>query len=400
MLSETSRLATDQSPGILQHIDELSNRVRGITTVLAASLALSAVGTAVESLIDAAEANAQAPAAHASKRHPKLIQEYVTVNGGGTHTFLEKCKDSGHQVKRQVAYKHPDQPLGKCDVGSSVIVTDKTTGALKRVAHTNSKNNHFVFNEEPAQTPAGGSANGGASAGGSEGGSTGGGGGGGETGDPYASGNVGVDVSWPQCGTADMTPSGYDFGVVGINAGLTYSVNPCLQTEADNFAGKQLKLYVNTAWNSESSHINPDSPIECAEGDENCLAYNYGYNAGVAAANAAIDVGISMNTEVFEDVEPDATWSTDTEQNQQSLLGEHDALIDNGATNVGIYSYTTAWNDITGGWQNGWDSWGFTSWTTASDAMSFCTGHRFTGGPSKMMQFTPDGSNLDHDVAC
>jgi hypothetical protein len=360
-----------------------------------------------EGSIDAAAARAMSPAAHASKRrHPKLIQEYVSINGSGNPVFIERCKAASRPVVRHVTYRHPDQALGKCDPGSPVTVVDTSSGERQKVARATRSNNHFVFGEKPGLPQTGGSPDAGSGtgtssgSGGETGGDGGGGGGGGTTGDPYASGNVGVDISWPQCGTANMTPSGYDFGVVGINAGLAYSVNPCLQAEADNFPGEQLALYVNTAWNSQSSHINPDSPRECTAGDENCLAYNYGYNAGVAAVNAAIDAGISMNTEAWEDVEPDATWSTDTGQNQQSLLGERDALIDGGATNVGIYSYTSAWNDITGGWQNGWDSWGFTSWTTASDAMTFCIGHEFTGGPSKMMQFTPEGSNLDHDVAC
>lgn len=396
-MSEIDPSASVQSPGILHRIDSLTNHLRGRAAIVVASLALGVGGAATEMVSDVAEAGAQTPQAHTSKlRHPKLVQEYVSVEGSGSHVFLEKCKSGSQQAKRRVTYRHPDQPLGKCNLGSPVTVTDTASGVQKRIARATRKNNHFLFTEQSSQTPISEPTSEGSTG---SGGST-GGGGTPEPSDPYESGNVGVDVSWPQCGTANATPTGADFGIVGINAGLTYSANPCLKTEADNFPGNRLNLYVNTAWNSESVHIDPNSPRTCTTGDENCLAYNYGYNAGVTAVNAALDAGVSVNTRIWEDVEPDATWSADTGQNIQSLLGEHDALIDGGATSVGIYSYTSAWNEITGGWQNGWESWGFTSWTTAAEAMNFCMGHEFTGGPSKLMQFTPEGSDLDHNVSC
>lgn len=407
--------------GALSRIDSLITHARGAVAVFAASLAFSG-GSAIEGAFNTDAAAAQTPSPRLSTKDgkPGQVQEYVRViasDAGGdplakfqknTFVFLESCKDGLQKVTHRVVYNQVNQPLGKCDIGSPVTVTRKQplqgewvpgSGATETLAKATRKNNHhFTFVEQvkgapstpspgptpvpvtPAQPAPGGA-------------------GGGETGDPYASGNVGVDISWPQCGTPDETPSGADFGIVDANDGLGYSTSPCLENEAANFPGDQLNLYVNTGWNSSSVHIDPDSPRTCATGDENCLAYNYGYNAGIYAANAAAGVGININTRWWEDVESDATWSNDTVQNQNSLQGEHDALIAAGATEVGVYSTTVQWGDITGGWLNGWPSWGSTTWETAADARTYCTGHEFTGGPSELMQFLPPGE-IDHDVAC
>lgn len=386
--------------GVLERIDGMFRGYRGKTAAVLASLAL---GGGV--------AEAQASGAHAGK--PKQAQEFVTVkasDAGGdplgtqkrTFLFVEKCKEDSRPVTRRVIYSRPNQPLGKCDANGSVTVIEKQPlqgewvhrSGIKQTHRA--KNNHFGFIEQrsgvfepqpapaptpspeptPAPTPTPAP----------------------ET-DPYASGNVGVDVSWPQCGTANETPSGFDFGIVGVTNGLSYSTNPCLGSEAANFPGDELNLYVNTGWYSASSHINPDSPRACATGDENCLAYNYGYNAGLYAVGAATGAGIDVATRWWLDVESDASWATDTTQNRNSLQGQYDALAASGATEVGAYSTTVQWNDITGNWHNSWQSWGATTWQTAQEAATYCTGHEFTGGPSRLMQYLPT-TELDYNVAC
>ncbi|MFL5626037.1 MAG: hypothetical protein ACJ788_10645, partial [Ktedonobacteraceae bacterium] len=89
----------------------------------------------------------------------------------------------------------------------------------------------------------------------------------------YSKGTTGVDIGWPNCTTS--VPS-VTFGIVGVTDGLGYSTSPCLAKEASYF--KNLSLYVNTGWYNQSTHINATSPKVCATGDNNCLAYNYGYN--------------------------------------------------------------------------------------------------------------------------
>lgn len=210
----------------------------------------------------------------------------------------------------------------------------------------------------------------------------------------YTSGSTGVDISWPNCNAS--VPS-VTFGIVGVTDGQGYSTSPCIAKEAAHFTN--LSLYVNTGWYNKSSHINYTYPKMCVQGDWNCLAYNYGYNAGLYALNAAQSAGVSSAT-WWLDVETSNTWNSDVVQNQNSLQGEYDALAANGITTTGVYSTTTQWNTITGGWQNNWPSWGATTWTTPKQALTYCTGHQFTGGPSYLMQYHPKGAKLDYDVAC
>ncbi len=213
----------------------------------------------------------------------------------------------------------------------------------------------------------------------------------------YNSGTLGVDVSWPNC-SAKIT-RGSKFGIVGVTNGIGYSTNPCLNKEASNFSN--LSLYVNTGWYSSSLYINANSPKKCIEGDNNCLAYNYGYNAGLYAYDAAANAGVHSNT-WWLDVETENSWSTDTSQNRNSIQGEYNALttriIDNGAIpTVGVYSTTYQWNTITGSWKNYWPSWGATIVSTSKQAAKYCTGHEFTGGKTWLIQYS---GAIDQDYAC
>ena len=208
----------------------------------------------------------------------------------------------------------------------------------------------------------------------------------------YVSGTVGSDISWPNCNSRLTT--GSKFGIVGVTDGLGYSTNPCLAKEVTNYTN--LSLYVNTGWDSSSTHISATSPRVCTIGDSNCLAYNYGYNAGLYAYNAASSHGIHSST-WWLDIETANTWSNNAVQNQNSLQGEHDALVANGATTVGAYSTTAQWDSVTGTWLNNWPSWGVTTWKTASQAKTYCTGHQFTGGTTWLIQFS---GKTDQDYAC
>lgn len=212
----------------------------------------------------------------------------------------------------------------------------------------------------------------------------------------YPSGSTGVDVSWPNC--SSTIPKLSAFGIVGVNNGMGFSQNPCLKSEASHFLN--LSLYANTGYPDQSYGLNYQNwPQACAADDTACLAYNYGYNAGQYALTASNNAGLSGVKTWWLDVETMNTWSPDPLQNQSSLKGEADALLAGGADTVGIYSTTAQWKAITNSWQNGWPSWGATTWTTARQAATFCTGHEFTGGPSYLMQFTPRHS-LDQDYAC
>jgi hypothetical protein len=210
----------------------------------------------------------------------------------------------------------------------------------------------------------------------------------------YIAGSDGVDVSYPNCSVKIPSVS---FGIAGVNNGLVYGHNPCLSAEARNFAN--LSLYLNTGLNASSSSPYYVQAQAGCNGDASCAAYNYGYNAAADAVNYAKSQGVS-STKWWLDVETMNTWNSDVLQNQKSLQGQYDALIANGAGLAGVYSTTAQWQSITGGWQNGWANWGATTWTTAKQAQSYCTGHQFTGGPSLLMQYKSKQSKIDQDVAC
>lgn len=208
----------------------------------------------------------------------------------------------------------------------------------------------------------------------------------------YVSGTTGLDVSYPNC---KAKISQVSFGVVGVGGGLAYTTNNCLASEAAHFSNN-LSLYMNTGWNDQSPYINATSPSVCATADNNCLAYNYGYNAALEAVNYAANQGVQSST-WWLDVETSNTWNTDTSQNRNSLQGSYDALKKSGAATIGAYSTTYQWQTITGGWQNNWPNWGATTWRTARQAATYCSGHQFTGGPTYLIQFS---GKLDQDYAC
>ena len=209
----------------------------------------------------------------------------------------------------------------------------------------------------------------------------------------YTAGSTGYDVSWPNCNAAAPTKAA--FGIVGVTGGLGFSPNSCLAKQAAWF--KNLSLYVNTGYPGQSYGLKyQNAPNACASTDLNCLAYNYGYNAGQYALNYAASQGVTSTT-WWLDVETMNSWTGDYAQNKSSLQGETDALKNSGVTTVGVYSTTAQWQSITGSWQNGLPNWGATTWATAKQAAKYCTGHDFTGGGTWLLQFT---GKLDQDYAC
>lgn len=213
----------------------------------------------------------------------------------------------------------------------------------------------------------------------------------------YIARTTGVDVSWPNC-TASIPKTA--FGIVGVSNGVGFSASPCLASEASHFTSN-LSLYVNTGYpgsDSANAILYAATPKPCVAADLNCIAYNYGYNAGSYAYAAANSVGVHANT-WWLDVETMNSWTSDPLQNQSSLQGETDALTNSGIATVGVYSTTAQWGTITAGWKNGLPSWGATTWTTAKQAATYCTGHQFTGGPSYLMQYKAV-RGIDQDYAC
>src|SRR5918995_6068558 len=69
-------------------------------------------------------------------------------------------------------------------------------------------------------------------------------GGGGGGADRGGKANRGYDISYPQCGGA--YPANPAFGIVGLNRGRVFSVNPCLESQITWGGGTSTELYANT----------------------------------------------------------------------------------------------------------------------------------------------------------
>ncbi len=219
-------------------------------------------------------------------------------------------------------------------------------------------------------------------------------------GSPYTPGSNDIDVSFTECNTTIPNAA---FGIVGVTGGLVYTTNSCATEEASHF--NNLSLYANTGLNASSSSPYYVAAEQGCNGSATCAAYHYGYNAGRNAFNYAKSLGLSSAT-WWLDVETDNTWNSDVTLNQQSLQGEHDALVASGVTNVGVYTTTYQWQYITGdpttntGWQNNWPNWYATALTSAKQAKQYCTGHEFSGGPTWLIQYQSSKSQIDQDIAC
>ena len=218
---------------------------------------------------------------------------------------------------------------------------------------------------------------------------------------PYTTGQAGADISWPQC---NFAPPQTPFGIVGVTNGKVFTANPCLRTEASAY-GKNVSFYVNTGFNDRSPHTFPSWPRKCAHGDALCLAYNYGYNGGVAAVDVADKLKVTSD-KWWLDVETLNTWNRNVDLNRASIRGTFDALIKRGVKTVGVYSTMYQWGVITGGWQNGWANWVATGAGDVETAKGYCKGNRFTGGPTWIVQYIrrvpdiPRSPDLDMNYAC
>lgn len=210
----------------------------------------------------------------------------------------------------------------------------------------------------------------------------------------YPAQKVGQDVSWPNCNA--RPPANPPFGIVGTTGGLVFHPNPCLFEEAHWFSN--LSLYMNTGYAGKTRAEKYASyPRHCLVSDEVCLAYNFGYNAGMYAILYAASQYVHTN-KWWLDVETENSWSTNTDVNRASLIGMVAAIQKNTLLPViGFYSYPGQWISITGGWQNGFPNWVATGDDKLQTAIAYCNGQAFNGGKTWLTQYT---TRLDNDYGC
>ena len=210
---------------------------------------------------------------------------------------------------------------------------------------------------------------------------------------PYRSGQVGFDISYPNC--ARPPPETQSFTVIGLNAGRPFTTNPCFAGEWAA-AGPPRSVYINTAYSPTlARHITPD----CAAA-ANAKGFRpparRAYAVGCSEAAAALEqLGGTTAEAVWLDIEPGNSWSSRRMLNAAAIKGilEH-LLTMSPPPIVGIYSNQTYWQQIVGRWT----SLRVPEWiaTGAPDPPGCPTG--FAAGPVWIAQST-DGL-LDRDTVC
>jgi hypothetical protein len=222
---------------------------------------------------------------------------------------------------------------------------------------------------------------------------------------------TGYDISSPQCGGS--YPANAAFGIVGVNAGIVFSPNPCLASEVAWAGGASASLYANTGnpGPALSTHWPKGQTMpqvcDAANPDTTACAYDYGYNAAAdsyadaVAAFSALGLASSpAGSAWWLDVETSNSWRSDVSLNVAALGGAAYYLGSVAkVANIGFYSTQYQWNIITGG------TTAFAankSWVAgASDAQGAsanCSGPGFTGAGVALAQYPSGG--FDADLRC
>ena len=210
---------------------------------------------------------------------------------------------------------------------------------------------------------------------------------------PYRSGAVGYDFSYPNCAT--RVPASPTFAVIGLNLGRPFTANPCFAREWDA-ARRPRSVYVNTAYsNVLLRHI---TPACSAAGRSQPFRPAAQRAYAVGCSEAEDDLRLLAATPplaIWLDVELGNTWSPRRSLNAATIKGILERLLGQaGHRAVGVYSNAAFWRSIVGGWS----SLSVPEWvaTGAPDPPGCPAG--FAAGPVWLSQ-TTDG-RLDTDKAC
>lgn len=221
---------------------------------------------------------------------------------------------------------------------------------------------------------------------------------------PYLpSGSPGYDASSYQCSNANASASGYTFGIVRVTGGRPFSLDSCRQalwTQA-TYSGKP-SLYENVAYSKaytrqvSSFCSNVTTTTEGYTGSS-LQAWQIGCGESDFAFTN-VSTGATTPAAWWLDVETGNSWSTTNYAlNRAAIDGAVDGLHMHNVAVVGVYSYASAWNTITG-------ATGPSAWAPTNADGSWVAGfndcfHPFSSLPEWLYQ---SGSNAfgDLDYSC
>ena len=160
---------------------------------------------------------------------------------------------------------------------------------------------------------------------------------------PYS--GTGYDISYPQCSGAAL-PAGR-FGIVGVNYGRPFTLNPCFSRELAHATATSMplpSLYINTAY---SGAYRKKVTAYCSQ-----QLQSMAWQIGCSEADIAyLDAGRPSTTSVLMwwlDVELGNSWSSSNlALNQAAIQGATDRLTQAGF-HAGVYSTASSWAAITG----------------------------------------------------
>jgi hypothetical protein len=218
----------------------------------------------------------------------------------------------------------------------------------------------------------------------------------------YRAGDHGYDVSYPQCPRGGP-PSGSVFGIVGVNRGKAFTVNPCLVAQWSG-ARQPRAGYLNSGYDPDNQPLITtacqDLGSQLLVADAWRTAYALGCSETTYALGAVRANGLAQPAMWWIDVESSNSWDlADVNLNRYALQGEIDQLAAIGRP-VGVYSTFGDWWSITGGWS---PAIVVADWVAGRGFAAACGGPGFTGHPVWLVQELatwPEPAAYDSDWAC
>jgi peptidoglycan hydrolase-like protein with peptidoglycan-binding domain len=216
----------------------------------------------------------------------------------------------------------------------------------------------------------------------------------------------GQDLGWPDCpknvgglGMPLPPAAWYRLMVVEVNDRFLMDENPCLagelafaKTHANVIGAYHLPVYPTAAELAQAGFW----PRKCSATDLNCRTYNSGYQQG-AWAVSVLHANGSTPRFLWVDVEhrTGQDYSSNIPSNVALIKGEIAGIRSLGVQ-VGVYSYTYGWKEITGNWQANLPQWVTIGRSTSGAARTArCSSPGFTSGPVVMVQSTTGAFDMD-----
>lgn len=215
----------------------------------------------------------------------------------------------------------------------------------------------------------------------------------------YAPHLHGYDVSYPQCPPVPV-PAAASFSIIGVNAGKSFTVNPCLAAEWRAARGTRA-VYLNSGYDPDNAgRATPDCRSRSQYqdgGDDRRMAYSIGCSEAIYAVNALRAAGADRAVMVWLDVETSNSWDlANLDLNRVALQAEIDQLAAFGRL-VGLYSTYVQWRGIVGDWS---PAGIVADWVAGAGPDTACGPTGFSGHPVWVAQELPTWAGYDSDWTC